>query len=225
MPELSSQLEIISALRQQLHSREVAGKPAFSGGLDHLLPDGFRRGTLVEYLGDCGSGATSLAVVAAQKACQDGQTCVVIDRERRFYPLGAAMNSILIHPQTQQDELWALNQSLACRGLGAVLCWPSKLDDRSFRSLQLAAERGGAVGLLVRPVSVRGQPSWSEVQLFVQSLPGGQNRRLKIELVRCRNGLSGTMELELDEETGETNPLHLAPELAPSASPRFSTGA
>jgi hypothetical protein len=145
---------------------------------------------------------------------------VVIDRERKFYPLAGALHGILIHPQTQQDELWALNQSLACQGVGAVLCWPRKLDDRAFRSLQLAAERGGSVGLLIRPVSVRGQPSWADVQLLVEAMPGGRARRLKVELVRCRNGKAGAaVEVELDDETGNTSPLHLAAELAAATTP------
>jgi protein ImuA len=222
MLALSSQADIVAALRQQLHRWEGSDKPTFPSGLEGILPDGFHRGTLVEYLADCGSGATALALIAAGEACREGQALVVIDRERRFYPLAGAMNSILIRPQTQKDELWAMNQSLDCQGVGAVLCWPSKLDDRAFRSLQLAAERGGSVGLMVRPVSVRSQPSWSDVQLLVESLPGGRTRRLRIEIVRCRKGSTGAREVELDDES---RTLHLAPELAASAPPRFSSGA
>ena len=38
-------------------------------------------------------------------------------------------------------------------GVGASLCWPQKLGERRFRQMQLAAEAGGTLGLLVRPES------------------------------------------------------------------------
>jgi hypothetical protein len=163
-------------------------------------------------LSESGCGATSLAIVVACQACKDGGALVVIDRERSFYPpaavnLGIGPETIFLHPRTQRDHLWALNQSLSCEGVGAVLCWQKKLHDRAFRSLQLAAERGGAVGLLVRPCSVRGDPTWSELQLLVETTPTAQQQRwLRISVVRSRNGQAGaSVELELDDETGRLN--------------------
>jgi hypothetical protein len=170
--------------------------------------------------------------VAAREACREGRALVVVDRERQFYPPAAANfavagNTILIHPQTQKDELWALNQSLSCPGVGAVLAWPSQLDDRAFRALQLAAERGGTVGLLVRPANVRGQPTWSEVQLLVEAISGGKTRRLRVEVIRCRYGAAGaSMEVELDDEYGtlqKSRALHLAAELAAAKTVRQSS--
>lgn len=233
MQVMSSPKEVVAALRQQMVRCEGGHRPAFLSGLEDILPDGLHRGTLVEYLADDGSGATSLALVAAREACREGRTFVVVDREQRFYPPAAANfgvggNVIFIHPQTRKDELWALNQSLSCPGVGAVLGWPSQLDDRTFRALQLAAERGRAVGLFVRPTSVRCQPSWSEVQLLVEALPGVRTRRLRVEVVRCRNGISGaSMEVELDDEAGilqKSRAMHLAAELAVAKVVRRSPG-
>jgi len=39
------------------------------------------------------------------------------------------------------------------------------------RRLQLAAEQGGGLGLLIRPEAVRHQPSWADVRLLVEPLP------------------------------------------------------
>jgi hypothetical protein len=113
-------------------------------------------------------------------------------------------NTIFVRPRTRKEQLWALNQALSSPGVGAVLAWPEKLDDRAFRAVQLAAEKGGAAGLFLRPTGVRGHPTWSAVQLLVETLPAGRPvRRLRVEVLRCRQGQAGgSVEVELDDETG-----------------------
>src|SRR5688572_3687820 len=111
MLALSSSQKLVAALRQQLVRWEGADRPAFPCGLEDILPGGLRRGTLVEYLADCGSGAAGLSLVAARQACREERAFVVVDRERQFYPpaaanFGIAGSTIFIHPQTQKDELW-----------------------------------------------------------------------------------------------------------------------
>jgi hypothetical protein len=126
----------------------------------------------------------------------------------------------------QADNLWALDQALRCPGVAAALAWPEKLDGRTFRRLQLAAEQGGGLGLLVRPERVRHEPSWAEVRLVVEPLPAvapHAPRRLKVELLRSRGGANGgSVEVELDNET---HPLHLASRLAPPTPHRRAAGA
>ncbi len=46
-----------------------------------------------------------------------------------------------------------------------------------FIRLQLAAESGGALGLLVRDKAVRGQPSWAEVRWQVSPCPSTPEER------------------------------------------------
>ena len=212
MPLLASQSEIVTTLRRQLEGVHRPLGPSFSSGsgdLDRILPGhAFHKGTLVEYLADPGSGSTAMALITAREACREGGALVVIDRRRTFYPpaavnLGIGSNIVFVRPRTQKDQLWTLNQSLRCSGVGAVLCWPDQLDDRAYRSLQLAAEHGGTTGLFVRPISARGHPTWSEVQLLIETLPANGIRRLRVNLVRCRSGNAGaSVELDLDDETG-----------------------
>jgi protein ImuA len=187
--------QILQSLQEKIRSLESARLPQgelISTGfaaLDRLLPQrGFCRGTLVEWLGAQGGAAGTLAAIVARQACRDGAALVVIDQCSRpdtpWVPCAAACypsalanlgfdlaQIIFVRPQNRKDYLWALNQSLACRGVGAVLSWPQALDDRAFRGLQLAAEKGGGLGLLVRPLSAGRQPTWSEVQLWVETLP------------------------------------------------------
>src|SRR5690242_9807019 len=63
-----------------------------SPGLDRLLPQaGWPRGSLVEWLSEePGSGAATLALVAAREAHAAGGAVVVVDRTGTFYPPAAA---------------------------------------------------------------------------------------------------------------------------------------
>ena len=205
--------------------------PAVSTGsesLDRLLPQGgFSGGMLVEYLGaGIASGAQTLALLAAREACREGKSLLVVDRSRHFYPPAAAAwgidlaRLIVVHPDNEADELWAIDQALRCRGIGAVWAQRDKLGGRDFRRLALAAESGKALGLLIRPAKVRGQPSWAQVQLLVRPRSSTGNWRLQVEVTRCRGGPSGGMvELEIDEWTGHVGAKrrHETPVVRPAA--------
>ena len=228
----SRQCEVVQALRRRMEGIRRGAAGSFSSGcrgLDQILPGhSLPRGSLVEYLAEPGSGGAAVALVAAQEACREGGALVVIDRPLAparswFYPPGGASfgidgSTIFVRPRARKDELWALNQSLGTRGVGAVLCWPERLDDRSFRALQLAAENSGAIGLFVRSMRVRGDPTWSELQLLIETLPGNRLRRLRVEVVRCRNGNAGaSVELELNDETATLQESRFVPVAAPMA--------
>ena len=145
-----------------------------------------------------------------------------------FYPPAAAAlgieldNLVVVHPTRPADYDWAWSQSLHCSAVAAVVGWPEKLDSREFRRWQLAAETSGSLGLLVRSSRAAGEPHWADVRLLVQSLSTAAERRMKVELLRCRGRqASRSVELELDDET---HTLHLAAELAPATPVRRSTG-
>jgi protein ImuA len=158
--------------------RHGSGPPVPSGceALDGLLPEkGFCRGTLVEWLSaGQGVGACTLALLAAKQACGDGGMLAVFDRRREFCPpaavrLGIAPQQLLvIHADTPADNHWAIDQALRSPAVAAALAWPDRLDDRTFRRWQLAAEEGGCLGLLLRPEKARHEPSWADVRLLVE---------------------------------------------------------
>jgi protein ImuA len=142
--------------------------------LDRLLPgDGLGRGRLVEWLAEGrGSGAGTLAILAAREACREargrGRLLVVVDRQGCFYPPAAAAwgvdvaQMIVLRPTNEHDEQWAVDQALRCRGVGAVLAWPGHIAPRTFRRWQLAARQGGVLGCLVRPATVSQRPGRDE---------------------------------------------------------------
>ncbi len=225
--------QLKSQLRR-LEKGSALGESVLQSGwqtLDGLLPGGgFRRGKLVEWLHATeASGAGTLSLLAAQTISQGG-TLVVIDGVRdgvrdgefhdgefhgggkstNFYPPAAAAwgidlkNLVLVRPQRQADVMWARDQVLRCEAVSAAWGRVDRLDENSFRRWQLATENSGAVGFLLRSATMRGQPSWSDVQLLVE--PVGQPRAtpqkrcLRVEIVRCRGAAAGrAVELELDE--------------------------
>lgn len=236
-----SQDDLLAALRDQIAQMEgrhgtPGCKPISSGcrELDRRLPaGGFRRGTLVEWLAaGPGTGKTTLALFAAREACRQGGVLVVLDRRKQFYPpaalgLGfAADQLIVVQAANAEEELWALDQSLRSPAVAAALAWPEKLDAHAFRRLQLAAEGGGGLGLLLRPLRTQHEPSWAEIRLGVEpqvNTSRGEARRWKIRLLRCR-GAHGeaTLNVRIDDEA---HPVYLVAELADSTIARRAAGA
>jgi protein ImuA len=155
-----------------------------SAAIDRLLPGGgLRHGMLVEWLAELpGCGAATLALVAAREACRAGGVLVVVDRAQTFYPPAAVgwgvdpARLIVVRPRTMRDEIWAAVQALRSPVVAAVWTMIDRLDSRNFRRLQLAAEAGRTLGVLVRRASARGQPSWADVRLEVAKAEGGRGR-------------------------------------------------
>src|SRR3954470_8031010 len=180
--------QLINGLRRQLARWEAANAAedttVFSCGvaaIDRLLPGGgLRHGMLVEWLADAtgavGGGAATLGLLAAREACAEGGALVVIDRRQTFYPPAAAAwgidldRLIVADPPNARDELWAAVQSLRSPVVAAMFATADRLDSRAFRRLQLAAQAGRTLGVLMRPASAREQPSWADVRLEVSPL-------------------------------------------------------
>ena len=210
--------DIVEKLRGRIRSVEKSrrgpGEAALSTGwppLDALLPGGgLRRGSLVEWLAaGPGSGAALLSLEAAQQAAQEGGAIVVLDRRHEVYPPALAAwgvdleRVIFVQPQNARDEGWAWDQALRCPGVAAVWGWVDQVDDRLFRRWQLSAEASGCVGLLVRPGAARTEPTWADVRWWVEPQSAAAGRRMRVELLRCRHAGSGSVELVLDEWTGQ----------------------
>ncbi|HEY3394955.1 MAG TPA: hypothetical protein VGK58_19780 [Lacipirellulaceae bacterium] len=227
----------------------------FSSGaaaIDRLLPGGgLRHGMLVEWLSAQGGGAATLSLLAAREACREGGALVVIDRRQIFYPQAAAAwgidldRLIVVRPRSARDELWAAVQSLRSPAVAAVWGMIDRLDSPAFRRVQLAAQAGRTLGLLLRPPSARGQPSWADVRLGVSPLSVVRSplrsyhglrtmdhgRYQHVRLLRCRSGRpDGSATLEIDDtayavrdvsSNHDTHPLPMVAELADPADRSF----
>lgn len=175
-----------------LRSQQPPQKVVSSGfeALDRLLPaGGIRRGSLTEWLlpgglagGVASSGGITLACAVAVHVSSDAEetasTVIVVDRSGRFHPPavfpwlgGNRVRIVVARPSKDDDESWAIDQSLRCPGVSAVLAWPRRIDSTSMRRWQLAARSSGAIGLFARRIEDRREPSWADVRLVVQPLP------------------------------------------------------
>ena len=238
----TTRADLIRDLKERLRAWEgteqrTAGEAICSTGLpelDRLLPrGGLGRGAILEWLsaGD-GAGAAPLVLALAARVQEQGGAIVVIDERREFYPPAAAAlgldleRMVVVQPANARAALWALEESLRCPAAGVVLGWCDSLGDRAFRRLQLAAEAGAGLGLLLRPARCRSEPSWAEARLLVSSrhIPHTAaaapclHRRLCVEVLHCRGAFGGAaINLELHHEAGH---VHLAPVVADPAPPR-----
>ena len=165
-----SQAQRLAQVRALLASRQGAGRR--SGGvvatgaaaLDAMLPGGgLPCGAITELAGprEGGGGLTLAMLFAARAVGASGRCVVMVDRAGEFYlpaagPLGLEMQQlVVVRPRGWAEAVWAFEEALRCEAVGAVVGVLGRLDTRAARRLQLAAERGGGVGLVL-PDRVQG---------------------------------------------------------------------
>ena len=206
----------LRALRRQVRAPDgSAGRHgALATGIaeiDRHLPwGGLSRGALHEI---CGAGADGAALGFAAHLLARTEGPVLWLSPRAPYPLGlealgpAGWTARLFVVRASTHLAWAAEEALRTRGLGAVVAEMDRLDLTASRRLQLAAEVGGALALLLR--SGAQDASAATTRWHVTSAPsaptawGGPGAlRWRIELARCRGGAPRTWTVEKDDETG-----------------------
>lgn len=228
LEQLSKQVALIERGGRKTTTTEV-----WSTGcrdMDAILPQGgYQPGSVIEYLRRTPAcGASHLAFAAAAAAMKaSGGFLVVVDPAQHFYPPGLVGHGIelskviFVRPECLADTIWAVDQSLRTSAVAAVVAETNCLDDRAARRLQLAAQRGGGLGLLLRGAASRGAPSWAEVQWVVKPAVGRNLRRtgapvrsretircLDVQLARVRGGHPGkALRLAVDGRTGNIQSL------------------
>jgi protein ImuA len=231
----SSRTELLHTLARRIEEIESERRPGPSAirlripALEKLLPRRrLQAGSLVELLSaEAGAGAWTLALLLAKAVCGTRRVLVILDGEGCFYPPAACQlgvdldRTVVIHPRRRGDVCAAIQQSLRCAAVGAVLGSCRGIEAVEFRRFQLAAEKGNSVGILLRPASEAGAPSFAALRLGVAPVAAtGNSRRIEVEVLRCRTGKCGqSLLLDIDDETGH---VHLPAEVA-AATPRTRT--
>lgn len=225
---------ILAKLRASLEAIEgrstapVAALPFGIPGLDaRLAHDGLRIDALHEVAaaragwGDDAAATLFLAGIAARSS---GPILWIVRRRDLFapglYQAGLAPER-LIHAEARDDaELLAIMEdALRHRGLGAVIGEAKRVSMSATRRLQLAAEGGGTLALLLKR-HIRadddplGQPSAATTRWRIAPAPsaplhvggvaveGIGRARWQVELVRQRGGASFELMLEACDATG-----------------------
>ena len=169
------------------------GEPTGFAALDAcLVGGGWPRGALTELLPErAGIGELRLLMPAVARLSRGPRWVAWIDPP--YVPYAAGLHAwgvdlahtLVVHPHGAKERLWALEQALCSGTCAAVLAWPGRLDGTALRRLQLAAETGDCLGLLLRHEGARGTPSPAALRLGLKAHRGG----LEIELLKQRGGL------------------------------------
>jgi protein ImuA len=122
---------------------------------------------------------------------------------------------ILVAAKRDDEVLWAMEEGLKAKSLGAVLGEIEKLDLTASRRLQLAAEAGGVTAFVLRRWRVMeratrdaAQPIAAVTRWRVTAMPTTRELCWQVDLTRCRGGKPGTWILERADGSDE---LHAQP--------------
>ena len=206
LAELAEQVRRICARGRAPLPCCPSGLPA----LDGALGGGFAGGNIHELVGPReGAAAHSVALLTAAHAAGLHKWVFYIDTAGDFYPPGAAQlgvpleRLVVIRAPHRADALWVCEQTLRCRSVGAVVMPLRWLDAYVSRRLQLAAEMGQNLGLLVRTEAderARGRGGGAQRQggaghtfaatrLRFEPLSGGSEvRRMRVTFFKLRSG-------------------------------------
>jgi hypothetical protein len=185
-------------------------RPVWSTGcssLDARLPGGgWPTASLIEVLlDDIGLGEVQLflpALVECQRRVSEGgggeaPWLVWIAPPHEPYAPALAQQGIelerflVVQPAGATEALWAAEQALGSGVCAAVFLWLKGTDDRWLRRLKLAAEAGGALGVLFRPERHRFESSPASLRLLMTQ--GEHEARL--DLLKVQGGRPGPVDL------------------------------
>jgi protein ImuA len=197
--------------------------------LDELPPGGaFARGAVHELLSKPGDAKpTFFASVLALHAWTNQNRAVVwSDPHDEFYPPAAAALGIpldrlfVLRPKDDAEQVWAVAECLRCRGVAAVVATlgaRQRLSRVAARQLQLAAERGGGVGLLLRTAgkssaATADDEHAAQTRWLVQPAPGEPLvQRWRIQLIFGHGGRVGeAIFLEHHRDTADPSKSRIA---------------
>ncbi|RDJ04023.1 ImuA family protein [Rhizobium grahamii] len=222
--------DILADLRERISALEggvakrVGGLPFGVPEIDQILPGGgLAYGALHEFSGG-GAGAVdgaAAALFAAGIAARTRGTIVwCLTRPDLFFPAlaqaGLHPNRVIfVEGDKEEDVLSSMEEALGYGGLGAVVGELVRLPMVSSRRLQLAAEKTGTMGIVVRrwrrqtEANDFGQPTASVTRWRVSVLPsqelpvpGVGRARWLLELMRSRAGECAEFEIGACDDKG-----------------------
>lgn len=220
---------VLVQLREQLRTIESGGfrrRPVLPFGIDavdsRLATTGLRLDALHEVTGatpDLGDDAAATLFLAGIAARAWGPVLWVVRRRDLFAPglaqVGLAPHRVLYAEAADDAEVLALmEEGLRHRGLGAVIGEAKRVQMAATRRLQLAAEGGRTIALLLKRHGRQGgnplgAPSAAVTRWRVGAAPSARlpvagvgRARWRVELVRQKGGAPAEWMLEACNETG-----------------------
>src|SRR4051794_2460664 len=202
--------------------------PTGFSALDSIAPDGgFARGAIHELLFEPAHGAPRLLSIMLARAIHRsiGQAIVWSDPQQDLYVPAIQASGIpldrlyLLRPQKRDDLIWSITECLRCKGVAATIASIDALSRIEARRLQLAAERGGGMGLLMRSMiqtrdGVQAPPIYAAATRWLVTPTQGERtvQRWKVQLIHGHGGRVG--ETVILEHSRETNLVRATEKLA-----------
>lgn len=184
------------------------------GPIRHAFPNGsFPLGAVHEFLSsqkeDAAATSGFVAGILSSLMGHSGIT-LWISASRTLFPPALKMfgidpdRFIFIDLQKEKDVAWAMDEALKCSALASVVSEVREMDFTTSRRLQLAVEQSQVTGFVLRNQYRRLTTTacvsrWNITSLpseSVDDLPGIGFPKWKVELIRIRNGKTGTWEVQ-----------------------------
>jgi protein ImuA len=177
----------------ELARQTQATLPSGHAALDAELPGGgWPLGQLSEILqAQSGLHEWRLLLPALQQATQRGPLVLVGAPHLPHLPvlaaLGIAPERVLrIEARSPAERLWAAEQALRCKELGALLAWLPQVRSEQLRRLQLGGQSSQALLFALRPLDAQRESSPAPLRLAVES---GEGTQLTVQLIKRRGPL------------------------------------
>lgn len=162
--------------------------------LDQELPDGgWPSQGLVELLcAHWGTGEIPLLSPAMAQLSQQGRWLAWVSPPWQPYApglihAGVDINNILIvKPSSEKEALWAMEECLQSGSCSAVLGWPKHPLPQQLKRLNIAAQKGDSLCVLMRHEQQGQQPSPAPLRIEVGTL----QKHLSLRIVKRRGSWS-----------------------------------
>ncbi|RPD41668.1 Error-prone repair protein ImuA [Chitinophaga barathri] len=213
--------DIIAALQKEILSlqgyRAEGDSTAVNVGLEAItrsFPNAiFPTGAIHEFLTEApehtaATGGFMAGLLAS--LMQRGGACIWVSTSRRLFPpslktFGVEPDRfIFVDLQREKDVLWAMEESLKCGGLAAVIADLGEITFTQSRRVQLAVEHSGVTCFLLRTNprklnTIASIARWKITPLpsqLEEGMPGVGFPRWQVELLKVRNGYPGMWKVE-----------------------------
>lgn len=188
-------LDKIPGIWRGQRALRVQAMPTGHGDLDRLLPGGgLPCNALTEILHPRpGVGEMGLILPMLGYLTQAGSRVGLIAPPHLPYAPALARagvvlpRMVVVDPPGTGEPLWATEQMLRAGVFGAVVSWVREADMQVLRRLQLAAESGHTIGVLMRPMSAEHHASPAALRLKLTRV----EQRLDVEVLKARGGRIG----------------------------------
>ncbi len=174
------------------------GLPTGFAALDAVLPGGGwpRQGLVEIIITGSGHGELALWTPLLRQLTNMPRCCAFITPPFELFApawhaAGVRLEHLLI--ARAPEPLWALEQALQSGVCGIGFAWQERATMTQLRRLALAAERGAALGVLIRPLRAAVEPSAAVLRLLARRTA----TRLRLELLKGRGVAPRSVELAL----------------------------